>query len=293
MLVNFISILINGTVTGCLYALGAMGLVMIYKSSNVINFSHGNMAGLAAFFVFGLTSGELAQMSWAPAVLIVFCIFMVLAVAIYFFIEPLIYQSDLTATIATLGFGLIAQGVTQLIFGSQIVNLDLPIPKFSVRAAGLYFNEYYVAVVLATALMITILFFVVERTKIGIAFRAVSTNSFACRFCGLSLRKPHIFAWVVSSLLGVVAALLIVPTTFLSSTTVASFMLQAFAGAVLGGLSSLPGSAVGGILIGILTGGFAFYVAPEYTNTFILVVILFTLNVFPNGILSRRGVSRV
>jgi branched-chain amino acid transport system permease protein len=87
--------------------------------------------------------------------------------------------------------------------------------------------------------------------------------------------------------------LLIVPTTFLSSTTVATFMLQAFAAAVLGGFGSLPGALIGGILIGILMNLFTFYVSPEFTNTFLLVVILLALNIFPNGIFARAGGTRV
>ena len=90
-----------------------------------------------------------------------------------------------------------------------------------------------------------------------------------------------------------IAALLIVPTTFLSSTTVPSFMLNAFAAAVVGGFSSLPGAALGGIAVGILVNLFTFYVSPEFNNTFLLGLILLTLNLFPNGLLQRQVGSRV
>ena len=90
-----------------------------------------------------------------------------------------------------------------------------------------------------------------------------------------------------------VGALLIVPTTFLSSTTVAAFMLQAFAAAVVGGFASLPGSLLGGLLIGILMNLFTFYVSPEFSSTFLLAVILLALNIFPNGVLARVGGTRV
>ena len=83
------------------------------------------------------------------------------------------------------------------------------------------------------------------------------------------------------------------PTTFLSSTTVASFMLQAFAAAVVGGFASLPGSLLGGLLIGILMNLFTFYVSPEFSSTFLLAVILLALNIFPNGVLARAGGTRV
>ena len=137
------------------------------------------------------------------------------------------------------------------------------------------------------------LYFLIERTRIGIAFRAVSANPFASRVCGLNLRNVHLFSWVVAGLLGLVASLLIVPTTFLSSTSVASFMLQAFAAAVVGGFSSLPGAVLGGIFIGVLMNMLSFYVAAEFTNTYQLIIILLVLNLFPKGVLALRGGARV
>ena len=137
------------------------------------------------------------------------------------------------------------------------------------------------------------LYLLIERTRIGIAFRAVSSNPFASRVCGLNLRRVHVFSWVVAGVLGLVASLLIVPTTFLSSTSVASFMLQAFAAAVMGGFSSLPGAVLGGIFIGVLMNLLTFYIAAEFNNTYLLLTILIVLNVFPRGLLAARGGVRV
>lgn len=283
----------SGLVAGCLYALGALGLVMIFKCSRVVNFSHGNVAGLAAFLVYGFSTGSLLTLSWGSAVLLTLAIVVALAALTYAVIAPLVFASDLTSTIATLGIGLIAQGAIQLLFGADIVSMDLPIPRWGATVLGLRITAYDLAILGTTALIILALFLVVERSKLGIAFRAVSLNPFAAEVCGLNLRSVHLFAWVVAALLGVVAALLIVPTTFLSSTTVSSFMLQAFAAAVVGGFGSLPGAALGGIAIGVLVNLFTFYVSPEFGSTFLLVVILVTLNLFPNGLLERRVGSRV
>lgn len=283
----------SGMITGCLYALGALGLVMIYKCSKVVNFSHGNVAGFTAFLVYGLSSGALLSLSWGSAVAIAMMGAIAIAILIYVIISPLVFESDLTATIATLGFGLIAQGATLLIFGADIVNLDLPVPRFATMVLGLMVTGYDLTVLAVTIVTISLLFFVIDYTKLGIAFRAISENAFAAEICGLNLRSVHIFAWVTAAILGVIGALLIVPTTFLSVTTVATFMLQAFAAAVIGGFASLPGSLIGGILIGILMNLFTFYVSPEYSSTFLLGIILLALNIFPNGILEKVGGTRV
>jgi branched-chain amino acid transport system permease protein len=103
-----------GLVAGCLYALGALGLVMIFKCSKVVNFSHGNVAGLAAFLVYGFSTGSLLSLSWGSAVLLALVVIVAFAALTYALIAPLVFESDLTSTIATLGIGLIAQGIIQL-----------------------------------------------------------------------------------------------------------------------------------------------------------------------------------
>lgn len=282
-----------GMVSGCLYAMGAIGIVLIYKSSNVVNFAHGNLAGLAAFLVFGFTAGLFANMAWGAAVLLTLAIMVAVMAVSYFLIAPLVFKSDLTSTIATLGVGLIAQGATQLLFGSNVVSLDLPLPIWRGQMGPVHVTAYDLAVLGTTAVAIGLLYLLIERTRIGIAFRAVSANPFASRVCGLNLRRVHLFSWVVAGLLGLVASLLIVPTTFLSSTSVSSFMLQAFAAAVVGGFNSLPGAVLGGIFIGVIMNLLSFYVAAEFNNSYLLLTILLVLNVFPKGVLAIRGGARV
>ncbi len=290
---DFIALAWAGIVSGCLYAMGAVGIVLINKSSKVVNFAHGNLAGLAAFLVFGFTAGTFGQMTWAAAVILTLAIMVAVMAVCYLLIAPLVFQSDLTSTIATLGIGLVVQGITQLLFGSNVVSLDLPLPNWRATLGPIRVASYDLAVLGVTAISIGLLYLLIERTRIGIAFRAVSANPFASRVCGLNLRGVHLFSWVVAGLLGLVASLLIVPTTFLSSTSVSSFMLQAFAAAVVGGFNSLPGAVLGGIFIGILMNLLSFYIAAEFTNTYLLITILLVLNIFPQGVLAIRGGSRV
>jgi branched-chain amino acid transport system permease protein len=290
---DLLPLLWSGVVSGCLYGVGALGLVMVFKSSRVVNFSHGNLACLGAFVVYGLSSGTMLSLSWGSAVALALGIVAIAAALSYAVIAPIVFKSDLASTIATLGVGLVLQGAVQLLFGADIVNLDLPVPRFNFSAAGIRISSYDLAVLAVTLLIVGGLFTIIERTKLGVAFRAVSTHPFACEVCGLNLRSVHLFSWLAAAILGLVAALLIVPTTFLSSTTVPSFMLQAFTAAVVGGFSSLPGAVVGGILVGIATNLFSFYVSPEFMNTFLLAVILLTLNFFPNGLLERTVGGRV
>jgi len=285
---DLLPLLWTGAITGCLYAIGALGLVMIFKATRVVNFAHGNMAGLAAFVVYAFTMQQ-PGIGWLAAVAVALVLVVALALVTYGVLARVSERSDLRGTIGTLGVGLILQGATQVVFGADIVNLDLPIQRWGTSVAGLRITSYDLTVLAVTALVVGTLFAVIDRTRLGIAFRAVSTNAFASRVCGLNLVAVQGVAWGAAAGLGVVAALLIVPTTFLSSTTVAAFMLQSFAAAVLGGFSSLPGSIVGGLIVGIAMNLFSYFVSPELNSTFLLVLILAALNLFPGGILPQRG----
>jgi branched-chain amino acid transport system permease protein len=288
ILEDILPLLWTGAITGCLYAIGALGLVIIFKATRVVNFAHGNMAGLAAFVVYTLSQPTVG-FGWLVAVAAALAVVVALGLLAYGALARVSERSDLRGTIGTLGIGLILQGVTQVVFGADIVNLDLPIPRWGASVLGLRITSYDLTVLAVTALVIGSLFLVIERTPLGVAFRAVSTNPFASRVCGLDLKLVQGVAWGVAASLGVIAALMIVPTTFLSSTTVATFMLQSFAAAVLGGFSSLPGSIVGGLIVGIAMNLFSYFVSPELSSTFLLVLILAALNFFPGGILPQKG----
>jgi branched-chain amino acid transport system permease protein len=285
---DLLALVWTGIVTGCLYAIGALGLVMVFKATRVVNFAHGNLAALAGFVVYALTTGT-AGFGWIAAVAAALAIVVVLAVISYGLIARVSERSDLRGTIATLGIALVLQGAVQVLFGADIVNLDLPVPAWSADVAGLRVTSYDIAVLVAAALVVATLFLVIERTRIGIAFRAVSTSPFASRVCGLNLYAVQGLAWGAAATLGVIASLLIIPSTFLSSTTVAAFMLQSFAAAVLGGFSSLPGSIVGGLIVGVAMNLFSYFVTSELSATFLLVLMLVALNLFPGGIMPQRG----
>lgn len=285
---DLLALVWTGMITGCLYAIGALGLVMVFKATRVVNFAHGNLAALAGFVVYALTTSG-GGFGWIAAVLVALAIVVVLAVIFYGLIARVSERSDLRGTIATLGISLVLQGAVQVLFGADIVNLDLPVPVWSTEVAGLRITSYDITVLVVAVLVVATLFLVIERTRIGIAFRAVSTSPFASRVCGLNLYAVQGLAWGAAATLGVIASLLIIPSTFLSSTTVAAFMLQSFAAAVLGGFSSLPGSIVGGLIVGVAMNLFSFFVTSELSSTFLLVLMLVALNVFPGGIMPQRG----
>lgn len=287
-----IGLLWSGIVTGSLYALGALGLVLIFKSTKVVNFAFGNQAGVAAFAVFALVADR-AELPWGLGVLIACFVGLALAAVLCVLVYPIALRSDIGAVIATLGLGLILQGVTMAIFGTSVASLDLPLPSGIFWVGGVPVTIYDLAVVGVAAFLIVVLYLVIERSRIGIAFRAVSHNPEASQICGLSLLAVHIGSWLAASVLALVAALLIVPTTYLSPVTVPTFMLSAFIAAAIGGFESLPGAVLGGMTVGVSVNLFNYYVSPEFANSFIVLLVLVLLTIFPGGFLSKRETRRV
>ena len=287
-----IALLWSGIVTGALYALGALGLVLIYKSTRVVNFGFGNQAALGAFVVFALLQRE-QPMPWVAAVAISCVVGLLVSALLCLAVFPIALRNDIGAVISTLGFGLILQGVTTIAFGTGTVSLQLPIGDGVMRVMGLVVTTYDLVVLGCAATLILGLWLIIERTKIGIAFRAVANHPEASQICGLSLFQVHLGSWIAASVLALASALLIVPTSYLSPMTVPTFMLQAFVAAAIGSFDSLPGAVVGGILIGILLNLFNYYVSPELANTFLVILVLGLLTVFPGGIMSRSVTGRV
>jgi branched-chain amino acid transport system permease protein len=280
----------SGIVTGALYALGALGLVLIFKSSKVLNFAFGNQAGLAAFIVYALVDS--LHFSWGASVALAFVASIAVAGILCVAIYPIALKSELNAVIASLGCGLVLQGITVMLFGTSVVSLDLPIGQGVMHVAGFLITTYDVLVVGVAIALIAAIYLLIEKTRLGVVFRAVSTAAEASRISGISILQVHLGAWFGAALLGVIGALLIVPTTYLSPVTVPTFMLQAFVAAAIGGFESLVGAVLGGVTVGILMNLFNYYGSPEYTNTFLVFVVLAILTIFPGGFFSPRGFGR-
>jgi len=284
--------LVDGLALGSLYAIAAIGLVLIYKTSNVVNFAQGEMAMFSTFIAYQALT-HWAWPYWAAGAAA--CAFaLLLGWGVYWlFLARLNKAPLLSQIIATLALFLLFRGAAGAIWG----NLPFSFPSV-VQPTILHVGPTFILstqiVTFGVALLLMLLVYALFRfTRVGLAMQAISQNMLAARLMGVSVDRVYSFAWALSTALGAVAGMLIAPTLFLSPTFMEGVAIRAFAAAVVGGFSSLPGAAIGGLLFGVLESLFGFYVSPAFKTTFVSVVIIAVLYVRPTGLFSPRAVKKL
>jgi branched-chain amino acid transport system permease protein len=288
----FLQTVVSGLGVGSLYALAAIGLVLIFKTSNVVNFAQGEMAMFSTFIAFQFLH------KWGASYWIAFVAACVFALVLGWFVEwaflsRLANANILSQIIVTLGLFLVFEGAAGLIWGNVPTSFPTAVSTTPVHVAGVVmtWNEIFIASV--TVLFMLIFYVVFKYTMIGLAMRGVAQNVIAARLMGISGKQVFSWTWAISTLLGAVAGILIAPTLFLSPSFMDVVSVKAFAAAVLGGFSSLPGAVIGGLLLGVIENIFGIYVSTALKTTFVFALIIIVLYIRPTGLFGKKGVKKV
>ena len=284
----------TGLSAGALYALVALGIVLIYRSTRVLNFAHGDVAMLSTFVAFSLLSNGYGFPLALAGSLVVGA---ALGIIFYFSVLARAQRegANLLGMVAlTLGLALVLQGVAVYIWGADPVSLPFPISSTKTYRVGVVIvSELALATLAAGVVGSLLLYLLVQKTRLGLAMRATSENLMAAQTLGIPTRMVLSVSWGAASALGVVAGLFLAPALLLDPFFMLDPFLKGFAAAVLGGLNSLPGAVVGALILGVaesLTGG---YLAIEYKNTLAFVIIIVVLLVRPEGLLGKEFKERV
>jgi branched-chain amino acid transport system permease protein len=283
--------IIGGLAAGSLYALAALGLTLVYKTTGIVNFAHGEMAMVSTFVAYILLSAY--DLPYPAAFLGALLFAAALGIVLErIFMRPVQKAGHLNQIMVTLGLFLVLNGIV-----STRVFEPLPFPKpvggppfalgnlFVGRDSALIFG-------LAAALMLALYLFF-RYTLAGIALRATAQNLPAARLMGVPAGQAYAGTWAVAAVLGAVAGMLIAPTTSLDPNFMGEVAIKAFASAILGGLGNLPGAVVGGLVLGVAENLIAGYVSTELKAAFAFSVILLVLVVRPQGIMGAPLWRRV
>jgi branched-chain amino acid transport system permease protein len=291
MLLQYI---VAGLSTGSLYTLVALGIVLIYRSTRVLNFAHGDMATMGTFFAFTLLSH---RCPFYGAALLSILFGSALAMLFYFSILIPAQRREATLlgqVILTLGLSMIFQGVTITIWGNDPKVITFPLSDTKTWHLGQVVLDELSLGTLTVGLIGSLLFYLlVHKTRLGLAMRATSENLSAAQTLGIPTRRVLALSWGMAAGLGVLAGLFLAPALLLDPFFMLEPFLKGFASAILGGLNSLPGAILGGLLIGVaesLTGG---YVSLEFKNTVAFLIIIAMLLVRPEGLLGSEFKERV
>ncbi len=286
--------MLSGFSAGSLYALVALGIVLIYRSTRVLNFAHGNIATIATFVAFSLLSNRYAFPVALAASLLVGA-----AIGIAFYFTVLVRAQReganlLGMVILTLGLALILEGVVVYVWGAEPVALPFPISDTKTYKLGLVVvSQLSLATMGAGLVGSALLYLLVQKTRLGLAMRATSENVMAAQTLGIPTRLVLSLSWGVASALGVVAGIFLAPALLLDPQFMLDPFLKGFAAAVLGGLNSLPGAVVGALILGVAESLTGAYLTIQFKNTLAFVVIIVVLLVRPEGLLGKEFKERV
>ena len=285
---------LTGLSAGSLYALVALGVVLIYRSTRVLNFAHGDVATLGTFVAFSLLSDK-----FSFPVALVLSLAAGAAVGITFYFVVLVKAQRRGANllgmiILTLGLALIIQGLVVWKWGAEPVALPFPISDTKTYKMGaVVVSQLSLATMAAGLVGSLLLYLLVQRTRLGLAMRATSENVMAAQTLGIPTRMVLSVSWGVASALGVVAGIFLAPALLLDPFFMLDPFLKGFAAAVLGGLNSLPGAVLGALILGVAESLTGAYLTIQFKNTLAFVVIIVVLLIRPEGLLGREFKERV
>jgi branched-chain amino acid transport system permease protein len=294
----FFQIVVSGIVVGSIYALAALGLVLVYKSSRVANFAHGQIIAAGAFITYYLTVslGVPIFFSFIASMIITF--FLAMSVE-RIFLRRLIGEPIISVIMVTIGLGSILDGLIYLTpFGSENFSFPDFLPQAPLSLGGVSISWTQLMGIIITVILIGGLSWFFKKSTIGISMRAVSDDQFGAMSVGISVPKVFGLAWALAGLTAAAAGCIIGNITGLNFDTLHAFGIIVFPVIILGGLDSILGAVVAGIIIGLiqqfssgyLDGNWGLSGTGEVMPYIILVVVLFFK---PHGLFGIHEIERV
>ncbi len=291
---EFAQQLASGIREGAIYAGLALALVIIYRSTRVINFAQGEMATFTTFIAWSLMNRGLSFWAAFPIVLVIAFAGGVTIERVL--IRPVENASVITIVIVTLGLALVLNGLMVQIWGGDTRPFHGPFSTRTIDVGGVPVSVQDIGIVVVSLALVVLLGLFFRFTKLGLALRAAAANPDSSRLVGVRVGWMLAFGWGLAAVLGAVAGMMIAPVVFLDPNMMQTVLLYAFAAAVLGGLDSPLGAVVGGLLLGVtitLLGRYVGFVGQELKLPTALLLILLVLLVRPAGLFGRVAVRRV
>ena len=286
-------LIVSGLAVGACYALLAIAMVIIYKTSEVLNFAQGEMAMISTYVAFSLLESYHVPFEWVVVLTFLFAILL----GMFFEIVFLRQAKDPTVIgliIITLGFEMILMGFAGWKWGPDQRSFPFPVSNVETyNISGLLISKINFWTILITLVLMFILFLFFRYTKLGIAMRATQQNQLAARVMGIRTKWILSFTWAISSMVGAVAGMLIAALGILDPPMMMDPLLKGFASGVLGGMTSLPGTAVGGAMLGIIENLFGGYISLSFKSVVAFIIIVLMLCIKPSGLLAKHYVKKV
>jgi branched-chain amino acid transport system permease protein len=289
---EFLQLIVSGIASGGIFASLALALVLIYNAMGLVNFAQGEMAMFATFIAYTLIEHG---MSYWIALPLTLAIAFVGGVAIQrLVIKPVERAPVLTLVIITLGLATLFNGLAGFLFGYIPRSFPSPFSVQTVNIFGAFASYQDLGVIGVSAVVLVLVYLLLQRTTIGLSMRAAAHNPDASRLLGVRVSWMLALGWGLASLVGALSGIMVAPVLLLEPNMMQTIIIYAFAAAVLGGIESPLGAVVGGLIVGVtvnLAG--AYLVGGDLQLAVAFLIIVVVLIVKPNGLFGRPSVRRV
>ena len=292
---SFLSYLINGISLGSVYAIIALGYTMVYGIARMLNFAHGDIIMVGGFTVFTIVT----TMGGSPVVGILASV--VVCTVLGVTIERVAYRplrdaSPLAVLITAIGVSYLLQNVALLIFGSNARQFTsvITVPALKLAGGKLSISSVTIVTILSYIVIMAALMTFINKTKMGQAMLAVSEDRGAATLMGINVNRTISVTFAIGSALAAVAGVLLCSAyPSLSPYTGSMPGIKAFVAAVFGGIGSIPGAFIGGILLGIIENLAKAYISSQLSDAIVFSVLIIVLLVRPTGILGKKMTEKV
>jgi branched-chain amino acid transport system permease protein len=289
----FLQLLVNGISLGFLYALSALGFVMIFKSSSVLNFAHGELLAMGAFLFLVLSA-------WAKLpIVLAFALTLIGSFALGFvverlFLRPLIGEALIEVIMLTVGLAAMFKGLLLFVFGGDIHSYPEFLPEgLSLQLGTIQVPSVYVATLVIGIVFLILFGFFFKYSSQGIYMRSVADNQPAALSLGVHVRRVFALSWAIAALVCAMSGIVLGVINGVNVHNLSGIGLKVFPVVILGGLDSIGGAILGGIIIGLLetfTGG---YISTSLREIIPYIVLVFILMVRPYGLFGLVEIERV
>lgn len=291
-MIEFMQQTVNGLVMGSSYVLIALGLTMIFGMLNILNFAHGELLMVGAFAGLGASIGLGAP--YIVAIFISMIVVGILGIVLErLAFRPLRNSDSINLLVSSLGVSIILQNLMQLIVGPDPRTLSSPFTEYSVQLGGVTLNGHRLFIIIFAAILIAILYFVIQRTKIGIAMRACAFDMEAAQLMGIKANTVIVTTFAVGAALAAASGGLLAPIFSVYPTMGVAATMKAFVVVLLGGVGNVTGAIIGGVILGLVETYTAGYISSAYKDVAAFVILILVLLYKPEGLFGKNIQEKV
>ncbi len=282
-----LQMLTSGLAMGSIYALVALGFVLIFNAVGVVNFAQGEFVMVPAFVTVALLGLLPIPFPFIYLLTIVFMgVFGIVFQRIAYY--PLRNRTFLPVVISTIGVSIFLKNGAQITFGAEPRLLPRPTSPVPLNVEGVFIDPQNIVIILVTVALLVFQYYFFEKTSLGKKMQATAQDKDMARLLGIRVATMIVITFIYSSILGAVAGILVGPVFYVTKDMGAMLGLKAFCSTIVGGFGNVPGAILGGLFLGVIEVFGAFYISSAYKDAFAFVLLIAVLLIRPQGFFGEK-----